>query len=183
MADEQRSIFDVIGELFSQEDVHTKQSHIKIKKEHKWILRIDGASRGNPGQAGVGIFITKDEIVHLQEGYYIGKKTNNEAEYLALVLGLFLLKEVMNGQDSLTVISDSELLIKQMKKIYKVKKPELQILYSCVQILLENKKPVFKHVLREYNQKADVLANKGVDTKHSVPLTFLDFLAQHNYFM
>lgn len=179
MADTQQSIFDVMHSLSSEDT----KSHKKIEKSFEWVVRIDGASRGNPGHAGVGIFITKNGLVYQKHGYYIGKKTNNEAEYLALVLALFLVKDVIAPKDMLTIISDSELLIKQMKRIYKIKKPELQTLFTCAQTLLGFLQPTFKHVLREYNQQADTLANQGVDTKKTVPLTFLDFLAKHNYYI
>ncbi|MEX0940900.1 MAG: ribonuclease HI family protein [Candidatus Babeliales bacterium] len=151
-----------------------------IKQEaSEWKLFIDGASRNNPGQAGAGIYLLKDGEPVYQEGFYLGIKTNNEAEYFALLLGLFFCKPLLFADDLLLIISDSELLIKQMKNQYKVRKPELKKMYNLAVILLENINYSLCHVKREYNKQADKLANKGVDKGSVVPKEFMSLARSH----
>lgn len=171
----QRSIFDVIKDIFIPEQ--------KLEEKVVWRLSVDGASRGNPGPAGAGIFITRNNQPYLQKGFFLGKKTNNEAEYLALVVGVLLLKKDMQQDDTLQIMSDSELLIKQMNKEYRVKKPELKVLSDIVQTYLAPFSYTCTHVMREYNQEADRLANLGVDTKKALPLKILDILRSHEVFL
>ncbi len=171
----QRSIFECIKDIFVPEQ--------KLEQGVLWRISVDGASRGNPGPAGAGIFIKKDEQVFAQKGFYLGTKTNNEAEYLALVIGLLLLKKELKPEDTVQIISDSELLIKQMNKEYRVKKHELRQLYDLANLCLESVSYTCAHVLREYNQEADRLANLGVDKKISLPLTILDVLRTHEIFI
>ncbi len=146
----------------------------------KWTLSVDGASRGNPGVAGIGIYIADGNTDVIKVGFKLGKHTNNEAEYLALLVGVLLLKEKIDcKKDSLLVISDSQLLIRQMQGIYKVKKPELQKINQAVWDQLGALKCTFKHVEREYNTVADMLANQGIDTKHLLPSTLLTVLRNY----
>ncbi len=175
MPHKQRSIFECLKDIFIPEP--------KVQEGVLWRIAVDGASRGNPGPSGAGIFIKKDSQVYLQKGFFLGTKTNNEAEYLALVIGLLLVKKDLQPEDKIQIISDSELLIKQMNKEYRVKKPELKKLYDFVQSCLESVSYSCSHVLREYNQEADRLANLGVDKKTSLPLTFLDILRSHEIFL
>jgi ribonuclease HI len=126
----------------------------------------DGASRGNPGDSGVGV-IMKDEsgtIVSSEYGY-IGQATNNIAEYTALATCLKLAGTL--GCKSLVVHSDSELMVRQLNGEYKVKDLKLKQQYQIIQNLLTNAKFQFsiKHVPREKNREADLLANRGIDTK------------------
>lgn len=146
-----------------------------------WKLFIDGASRNNPGRAGAGVYLLKNEKLAYQEGFYLGIKTNNEAEYLALLLGIFSCKPLLYQEDVVYVISDSELLVKQIKGEYKVRKPELKKLYSIVFSLLENVNYSFCHVLRHFNKQADKLANKGIDAGTPVPQDFLKMLQNHGF--
>ena len=88
----------------------TKQT----KKGLHWKLFVDGASRKNPGKAGAGIYLVKEDKSILKKGFYLGTKTNNQAEYLALILGIFYAKKYMAKNDMLTIFSDSELLVKHM---------------------------------------------------------------------
>src|SRR3989304_4340095 len=124
---------------------------------------IDGASRGNPGRAGAGILITNEEGKRmLGISRYRGHKTNNEAEYWALLLGLREARRV--GGKAVRVFTDSELVEKQVKGLYRVKHPNLRSLYKLV---LENAK-VFssfeiESVPRGQNREADLLANRGID--------------------
>lgn len=134
-----------------------------------WHLYVDGASRNNPGPAGAGIYVTKAGDPVIKQGFFLGTKTNNQAEYMALLLGLCQVKEHMQPFDVLTVFSDSELLIKQLQGHYAVKNPELRILYDRAYKLLATIPHTLRHVMREQNQEADALANEGIDKKHPVP--------------
>ncbi len=156
-----------------------------VKKVDKhatiWRLFIDGASRKNPGIAGAGIYLVKnDNEVVKKKGFYLGHKTNNQAEYYALLLGVFTSKHVLEADDLLYIVSDSELLIKQLKQEYKVKNPELQRLYQCALALLKGINYSFCHVLREYNTQADAMANHGIDQKGGIPAAFLKMLQSHD---
>lgn len=159
--------------IFSMPDQN--QSHTS----HAWTIYIDGASRNNPGHAGAGIVIMKDNVIIQEEGYYLGKRTNNQAEYLAFLLGIFLVKQLMHKMDTLHIISDSELLVRQLTGHYKVKDPELKKLFGMVQAELAGVSFRIQHVLREHNKLADKMANKGLETRHAVPDTFVQMLAQH----
>jgi ribonuclease HI len=129
------------------------------------ILRIDGASRGNPGMAGAGILITNEEGKRMVEmSRYLGRKTNNEAEYWALLLGLREAKRA--GGQAVRVFTDSELIARQVKGLYRVKHPNLKSLHKLV---LEHAKAFssfeIESVPREQNREADLLANRAIDRK------------------
>ena len=127
------------------------------------IVNVDGASKGNPGVAGIGVAVFDKDLNIVQENCeYIGAATNNIAEYKALILGAKLAVE-FNAKNTLFK-SDSELMVKQIMGEYRVKNIQLKSLYSEVQSLL-GKLPEWeiKHVLREENKEADLLANKGVE--------------------
>lgn len=175
MAHKQRSIFELIKDMFIPET--------KVQRGATWQLSVDGACRGNPGPSGAGIFIKRNNLVHMQKGFFLGTKTNNEAEYLALVIGLLLIHKELQTEDTIQVISDSELLIRQMNKAYKVKKPELKVLHDVAQLYLSSVSHTCTHVLREYNQEADRLANLGIDAKAPLPLTLLDTLRSHEVYL
>ena len=133
---------------------------------HLWV---DGASRGNPGQAGAGIVLDSGGENVLYQGEYLGKATNNEAEYRALILGMKIAER--QGCWELEIHSDSELLVRQMRGEYRVKNPRLQELYfQAVKGLEPFKKVVFTHVPREENREADRLANMAIDSKGKVSL-------------
>jgi len=141
---------------------------------------VDGASRGNPGPAGAGIYIF-NSVQSIQEAFFLQEKTNNQAEYLALVLALFILKEKIDDTDfkniSLTIHSDSELLIRQLSGFYKIKNPVLIELHGLIKQILKGISHKFIHVMREKNKIADKLANEGIDKKKKIPTKFLNFLA------
>jgi len=137
-----------------------------------WYLFTDGASRGNPGAAGAGIYICKEQEEVVQQGYYLGTKTNNQAEYLALLLGLLHVQKIMPLTAIVHIRLDSELIVKQITGRYVVKNPELKILYEQVRKALP-KQYTIAHVLRAQNSKADTLANIGVDKKIPVPADML----------
>jgi ribonuclease HI len=127
------------------------------------IASIDGGARGNPGPAGYGVVI-KDQsgqkLATLSE--YLGHQTNNFAEYQALIAALeYALK---HGHKALRVISDSELLVRQIKGIYKVKNATLQDLHArAKQLSAQLDWFSIEHVLRGRNQEADRLANEAMD--------------------
>ncbi|MBT3879423.1 MAG: ribonuclease HI family protein [Candidatus Scalindua sp.] len=127
------------------------------------VVNVDGASRGNPGEAGIGVAIF-DKDTNLINGAcdYLGVATNNVAEYRALILGVKLSIEYKAKRTLFK--SDSELMVKQIKGEYKVKNTQLKLLFAEVKDLLKNL-PNWKimHVPREENKEADLLANKGVD--------------------
>ena len=127
------------------------------------IVSCDGASRGNPGPAGIGAQITDERGAILGEvARGIGETTNNVAEYTAVIEGLALAKEL--GARSVTLRSDSQLLINQLTGRYRVKAPHLQPLHRRARSLAAGFERVsFEHVPREENIEADRLANEGVD--------------------
>lgn len=152
----------------------------KVNHTTTWHLYVDGASRGNPGPAGAGIVITKNNDPIFKKGFYLGKRTNNQAEYAALILGLLSLANHFKEDDNVIIISDSLLLVQQINKIYKVKNPDLHVLSQMVFELLQNISYTIKHVLREHNTQADTMANHGIDKKIAMPSTFLTLLKRYN---
>ncbi|MBZ5597382.1 MAG: ribonuclease HI family protein [Acidobacteriia bacterium] len=138
-------------------------SHTAPVPQHYLIAHSDGGARGNPGPAGYGVVI-KDEAGHkvaaLSE--YLGHQTNNFAEYQGLIAALeFALK---HGPKALKVVSDSELLVRQIKGIYKVKNPTLQDLHARAKELIAQLDWFsIDHALREHNREADRLANEAMD--------------------
>ena len=128
----------------------------------KLILHIDGASRGNPGPAAIGVVVEDESQTVLSEvSEYIGKTTNNVAEYTALIRGL---EEAMRlGAQKVSIYSDSELLVKQMNGEYRVKHSGLQPLYKRARSMISFFTMFFTHVPREQNARADELANQALD--------------------
>jgi ribonuclease HI len=144
-----------------------------------WKLFIDGASRNNPGPAGAGMYILKDGEFYESQGYFLGSKTNNQAEYLALLLGLCMLKKVVRKDDLIHIVSDSQLVVRQIKGEYKVKNEELKQLHAVAQTWLKEMDAHIFHVLRIDNANADEMANLGVDKKRKVPHEFLTALQRY----
>jgi ribonuclease HI len=147
---------------------------------------IDGASRGNPGESGAGVYVIDEEgKIFLSEGFYIGKKTNNQAEYLALLFAAYLttihLKNI-NVQIQLNFVSDSELLVKQMCGNYKVKNHFIARVKNVVDNILKNIPHTFTHTRRKNNTTADALANSGVDKRKKIPEELKKFLLQTHIF-
>ena len=131
------------------------------------MIHIDGGSTGNPGPAGFGVHAVDDrgEVVAEHFGF-IGTATNNVAEYQALVHAFDL--AASRGAKRIEIRSDSELVVKQMNGVYKVKHPDMQTLYRQA----STKRRTFeaaeiKHVRREQNREADALANRAMDLKDS----------------
>jgi ribonuclease H / adenosylcobalamin/alpha-ribazole phosphatase len=127
-------------------------------------LSTDGGARGNPGPAAYGYVLeTDDGTVLAAHGETIGVATNNVAEYRALVAGLEKALEL--GVDEVEVVSDSELLVRQMKGEYKVKNEALRKLSQEAAALARKLRRVsYRSVLREHNELADRLVNEALDT-------------------
>jgi ribonuclease HI len=144
-----------------------------------WKLFVDGASRNNPGESAAGIYIVKNNTFFLKRGYFLGIKTNNQAEYLALLLGLLLISEYSASDDVIHIISDSQLLVHQLKGIYRVKKNHLLPLYYACKDKINQMNVTITHVLREENSNADEMANYGIEHKVFPPDIYIDQLKQH----
>jgi len=122
----------------------------------------DGGSRGNPGKAACAFVIYKDGSVLHQESFYLGITTNNQSEYQGLLKSLKYLIE--NNIVDANFYSDSELMVKQINKLYKVKDSEILKIYTEVSSLINKfKKFHISHVRRESNKLADLLVNKCLD--------------------
>jgi len=137
-------------------------SHIKAP-EHYLIAHSDGGARGNPGPSGYGVVIQDEagrKIAALSQ--YLGHQTNNFAEYQGLIAALEYAIE--HGHKALKVVSDSELLVRQIKGIYKVKNLTLQELHARAKELIAQLEWFsIDHALREHNREADELANQAMD--------------------
>lgn len=123
----------------------------------------DGGARGNPGPAAAGIVI-KNELGKTIAAYgeYLGHQTNNVAEYSALLSALKKAKEL--GATEVECVLDSELVVKQMQGVYKVKEPTLQKLFIAVyNVAAGFKKISYRHTMRENNKEADAQVNIAID--------------------
>ncbi len=145
-----------------------------------WEMHIDGASRNNPGNAGAGFCLQKQKVVVCEQGFFVGHRTNNQAEYFALLLGLYFAKEYLKPKEKLLIFSDSQLLVRQMTGVYKIRDPLLLKMKTIAQVLMKNYQVSFCHVYREFNQRADFLANRGIDKMVFMPKKFLDILLEHD---
>jgi ribonuclease HI len=130
-------------------------------------LSTDGGARGNPGPAAYGYVLeTDDGTVLAAHGEAIGVATNNVAEYRALVEGLRKAAEL--GVDELDVVSDSQLVVEQMRGAYKVKNARLRVLWQEAQELADRLGTVrYTAVRREHNELADRLVNEALDAAGS----------------
>jgi ribonuclease HI len=130
-------------------------------------IHIDGASRGNPGEAAFGVHVASPEGTTLAELYgYLGRATNNVAEYQALIHALRYALD--HGARQARIFSDSELVVRQMSGAYKVKHPDMIPLHREATRLLSRLVDVtLAHVPRERNRDADRLANLALDEKAS----------------
>jgi ribonuclease HI len=127
------------------------------------VANVDGGARGNPGPAGYGVVI-EDEVgrpvANLSE--YLGRQTNNYAEYSGLLAALNY--ALRHGFKALKVVSDSELMVKQVRGEYKVSSPTLRELHQRATKLIDQLECFeIRHVLREKNREADRLANIAMD--------------------
>ena len=134
-----------------------------------YTAHVDGGARGNPGPAGFGVVIHDSHGKKVTElSQYLGHHTNNYAEYNGLLAALRY--AIAHRIQSLRVISDSELMVRQMKGIYKVRNLDLRKLYDEAQRLTAQIEHVeIRHALREHNQTADRLANQAMDRGKNSP--------------
>jgi queuosine biosynthesis protein QueD len=135
------------------------------------LLHTDGGSRGNPGKSGVGFTISVDDGRELMTlcrgGAYIGVATSNVAEYRALIWGLRNARALRIQR--IDIRADSELLVKQLLGVYRVKSEGIKPLFAEVRRLLESfESSTVKHVPREQNSAADALANEAMDKQGQV---------------
>lgn len=163
--------------LFGKSDCSTNK--VRCDEPDIWKLYTDGASRCNPGPSGIGFSLLKGDTVVCEQGFYIGNRTNNQAEYMALLVGIFYAKEFMKPLDKLAVFSDSQLLIRQMNRQYRVRDEQLQRLQAIAFDLLKGYQSSFCHIYREHNSRADELANRGVDKKIPLPKKIVDIFSQY----
>jgi ribonuclease HI len=145
------------GQLFAEQPSASPARRI--------VAHIDGGARGNPGPAAYGVLLedeTGQVIARLNR--YLGRQTNNFAEYSGLIAALEF--TLQHGFRALQVLSDSELLVRQIKGIYKVRNPGLQALYQRARTLI-HQLDWFRvaHIRREQNREADRLANLAMDRK------------------
>jgi len=129
------------------------------------VARVDGGARGNPGPAGFGVVIEDRHGARIAEfSRYLGHRTNNFAEYSGLIAALNYTLE--HQHSALRVRSDSELMVRQMNGVYKVRSPELRPLYEEAKRLARQLRWFrIEHVRREKNAEADRLANEAMDRK------------------
>lgn len=128
------------------------------------VLRLftDGAARGNPGPAGAGVVIEDVNGMRLAGKHrWLGVKTNNEAEYLALIDGLKAVQEWK--PDRVEIFMDSKLVVEQMNDRYRIKEARLKALHDEAKTLMARLQVRVSHVEREKNRGADALANKAID--------------------
>lgn len=133
------------------------------------VIHIDGGARGNPGEAGFGVHVAGEDGSHQASLYgYLGKQTNNVAEYAALIAALRYAGDA--EADSVLIRSDSELLVKQIGGAYRVKNAGLIPLYQAAKKLIGRLREVrVVHVPRARNKDADALANLAMDTRGEEP--------------
>ena len=132
-------------------------------EQAEWLLMVDGAARGNPGDAGCGAAICDESGTVVKElSRYLGRTTNNVAEYEGLLIGLDALVQL--GRKKIRVQSDSQLLVRQLNGEYRVKDEKLKVLHQRAMTLLRQFDSYrILHVYREMNKIADRLANRGID--------------------
>ena len=124
-------------------------------------IHVDGASKGNPGPSGIGVVIRRDGRVLKEIAAFIGNTTNNVAEYTALIYALE--ESLILKAENVEVNTDSQLLYRQIKKVYKIKSPNITGLYNqAVHLMSAFKQFSIKHIPREENKDADRLATKAV---------------------
>ncbi len=128
--------------------------------------RIDGGARGNPGPAGIGVLLEEEGGARDEYYAFLGTTTNNVAEYAALLV--LAVRSLERGATDLIIHSDSELLVKQMEGIYRVKNPRLQVLHAAARRLLGRiPRVTLRHIPRKENRDADRLANRAMDERGS----------------
>lgn len=133
-----------------------------------FTLEFDGGSRGNPGPAGIGVVVrAADGTAVVTLGRFIGRATNNVAEYRALITAMQEAQKL--GATRVQIRGDSELVVKQMTGVYRVKNPDMRVLWEEAQQVIKGFKVAkFQHNYRDKNELADTLANLAMDKKGDV---------------
>jgi len=136
--------------------------------ENKIIIHTDGGSRGNPGPAAIGIVVESDLTSKKEFGEYIGETTNNEAEYRAVIFALKKVKSLFGSdkskESSLEFLLDSELVVKQLNKEYKLKDKNIQNFFIEIwNLTFDFGEVSFHHIPREENTEADRIVNQVLD--------------------
>ena len=146
------------GRLFSEPDAR------EDRLDGAYTAYIDGAARGNPGPASYAVVLRRADGTPLESlGKYIGRQTNNVAEYYALIAALDY--ALAHQLTRLRVRSDSELLVRQVQGIYKVKSPDLRPLHERARKMIAGLEAfAIEHVPREQNADADAVANAALDS-------------------
>ncbi|HHL39609.1 MAG TPA: ribonuclease HI family protein [Deltaproteobacteria bacterium] len=129
-------------------------------------INVDGASRGNPGKAGLGVIIREEPggRVVRKISRYLGETTNNVAEYSALIAALEAAREL--GLRRIRVLADSELMVRQIKGLYKVRNEGLRPLHARAAALIKSfDRFEIRHVPRGRNSEADAMANAAIDAR------------------
>src|SRR6267154_3194243 len=154
------------GQLFAESESPA------ARLEGVYTANIDGAARGNPGPASYGLVLRRPDGTPLESlGKYIGRHTNNVAEYYALIAALDY--AVANGIKRLRVQSDSQLIVNQIKGLYKVKHPDLRPLHERAKKLAAGLESfTIQYVPREQNREADAAANAALDNTGGVKPAF-----------
>lgn len=153
-----------IDRIANELSEHKKNIPSPERSPHEVKLYADGGSRGNPGPSAGGFVILdmQDQILH-ESGKYLGVTTNNQAEYHSLKGGLEAAQKM--GIRVVHVFMDSQLVVNQMKGIYKVKNRDLWPIHEAIKALLPSFEAVeFTHVPREFNKLADSMVNKTLDS-------------------
>lgn len=142
-----------------------QEALFKAERPGLFEIRVDGASRGNPGEAGAGAVIRDAQGNIVRElRKYLGVTTNNMAEYQALVMALAEARSM--GIENVEVFADSELMVKQLHGVYKVKSEDLRPLFEKAAALLKSfRSSKIVHVYREENAAADKLANEAIERR------------------
>lgn len=151
--------FTYLGRRVDKLDVEKTTSVKKIK------LFTDGGSRGNPGpSAGAYVIFDSEDKILKSNGIYLGKATNNQAEYQAVKQGLLVAEEI--GASNIHVYIDSLLIVNQIKGEYKIKNPDLLPLYESIKdIMTRFERVSFTHIPREMNKLADAKVNEILDAQ------------------
>ena len=133
----------------------------------KLIIYTDGGARNNPGPAGIGVVAYDEQKNRIfQISKYIGNATNNQAEYQAVLAGIKKAFELKAKE--LIFYLDSELVVKQLNREYKVKNKDLASLFVQIyNVILDFKKVTFQHIPREMNKEADRLVNEAINTHNA----------------
>jgi len=143
-----------------------------------WQMYIDGAARGNPGPAGIGVYIEKAGHPYWSMGYAIDTCTNNQAEYCALLAGLYYITTHAEPHERVAIYTDSQLLVRHIHGVYRVKDKQLKTLYHRAMTLLSHiPQYTIVHISRSENTKADRLANNGIDG-HVQPPAYVRYICQ-----